>query len=57
MKQNQNNSIPDASKNFKNDGLSPLQYVQNAVENVTESTDDATQELVNNVMKRRRDRP
>jgi len=55
MVSKQNNSIKDVSKNFPNDGLSPLQYVQNAVENVAQSTNDATQELVNNIMKKRRE--
>ncbi|MEH7547410.1 MULTISPECIES: hypothetical protein [Bacillaceae] len=38
-------------KIFKNINQSGLNYVQSAIENTAESTDDATQNLVNQTMK------
>lgn len=41
-------------KIFKNINQSALNYVQPAIENVSESTRDATQNLVNNTMNKHR---
>ncbi len=45
--------IEDKTKIFKNGAQSATNYVQNAIENVAVSTQDATQNLVNNIMKKR----
>ena len=52
--QNQNNVVENKTKIFKNGYQSATNYVQNAIENVAETTQDGTQNLVNNVMKKRR---
>ncbi|WP_160718791.1 hypothetical protein [Bacillus sp. USDA818B3_A] len=41
-------------KIFKNINQSALNYVQSAIENPTESTDDATQNLVNHTINKTR---
>ncbi|WP_180960160.1 hypothetical protein [Neobacillus cucumis] len=48
--QNQNDP-ENKMKAFKNMNQSALNYVQSAIENPAESTDDATQNLVNQTMK------
>lgn len=48
--QHPNNVVENKMKIFKNMEQSALNYVQNAIENGKDSTPDATQELVNNVM-------
>ncbi|MCM3727019.1 hypothetical protein M3226_15140 [Neobacillus cucumis] len=52
-----NRAHKDPEKNmkiFKNINQSALNYVQSAIENPEESTDDATQTLVNNTMNKKR---
>jgi hypothetical protein len=50
--QHPNNIVNDKTKIFKNLTQSGTNYVQNAIENVPVSSQDATQNLVNNVIKR-----
>jgi len=50
MIQNQNDA-EHKMKTFKNINQSALNYVQAAIENTASSTQDATQNLVNQVMK------
>lgn len=50
--QNINNAYEDKTKIFKNGVQSATYYVQNAIENVEETTQDSTQNLVNHVMKK-----
>lgn len=52
MKQTYNGAYEDKSRIFKNVNQSATNYVQNAIENMTE-TQDATQNLVNATMKKR----
>lgn len=47
-----NNVVGNKTKIFKNLNQSATNYVQNAIENVTESPTDATQNLVNNDMRK-----
>ncbi|MDR6879898.1 hypothetical protein J2X61_001645 [Bacillus sp. 3255] len=51
---NKNNVVANKTSMFQNGVQSATNYVQNAIENVYQSTPDATQNLVNNVMKRRK---
>ncbi|XEC96212.1 hypothetical protein AB6A23_06600 [Paenibacillus tarimensis] len=46
--------VENSTEVFKNGYQSALHYVQNAVENAVGTTEDATQNLVNNVMKKGR---
>jgi hypothetical protein len=46
-----NSSVENKTKIFKNGVQSGTNYVQTAIENAVEPTRDATQNLVNNVMK------
>lgn len=52
--QTYNGSYEDKTKIFKNINQSATNYVQKAIEFTAESTQDATQNLVNNIMKKRR---
>ena len=52
--QTYNRPYEDKTKIFKNINQSATNYVQQAIENYTDSTQDATQNLVNNIMKKRR---
>jgi flagellar motor switch protein FliG len=45
------NDTENKMKTFKNINQSALNYVQSAIENTAAETDDATQNLVNQIMK------
>jgi D-alanyl-D-alanine carboxypeptidase len=49
-----NGSYENKTKTFKNINQSATNYVQQAIENYTGSTQDATQNLVNDIMRKRK---
>ena len=49
-----NGAYEDKSKVFKNGTQSATYYVQNAIDKSNPNTQDATQNLINNIMKKRR---